>query len=284
VNEFLSKTLPGHHAWNDIDRTTDPRWFITYLDSSRAEKVKRLESDLRQSFDYLDIHEGQQILEVGCGTADQLAALARLVGCKGRVVGIDKSEIMVSEARSRLEGLNLPIECLAGDIYHLDFPANTFDRCYASAVFQHLEDPLLALSEMVRVVRPGGRIVVTEQDWETQIISSDNHALTRRVLNFFCDEIRNGWAGRKLSGWFQRLGLQNIVVTPINFFSSDYAQTARKLDLNGLVARAAASGVVSLHEGQQWLKELEDRGRNGTFFRALTSFRVHGQKRYPDFL
>ena len=284
MKEFLSKPLPGHHAWNDVDRTSDPRWFVNYLENSRAEKLKVLEADPQNWFEYLDVHEGQQILEVGCGTGDQLAALAQLVGSHGRIVGIDKSETMVSEARGRVEGVGLPVECLVGDIYHLDFPANTFDRCYASAVFQHLEDPLPGLSQMLRVLRPGGRLVVTEQDWETQIVSSDDQALTRKLLNFFCDEICNGWAGRQLRGWFQTLELQNIVITPITFFSSDYALTARKLDFNGLVARARKSGLISMDEGQRWLADLDRRGRNGTFFRALTSFRVHGKKRYPDFL
>ena len=53
------------------------------------------------------MQEGHHILDVGCGTGDDVLALARIVGETGRVVGIDNSETMIAEARQRAEGLDL---------------------------------------------------------------------------------------------------------------------------------------------------------------------------------
>jgi SAM-dependent methyltransferase len=274
---------PWHNAWWQVDGTADPHWFIEYLDAIRADKIKCAEAEPAQFFDYLDVRAGQHVLEVGCGTGDLLPLLARLVGREGRVVGVDKSEVMIAEARRRASGSDWPIECMVGDANRLDCATGSFDRCFTSAVLQHLPDPAGALAEMVRVVRPGGRVAVTEHDWETQIIAADEHTSMRRLLNFFCDEIRHGQIGRQLPGLFHALGLRDVVVTPITFTSLDYTRTARSLKLPTLIARAEQAGAITRAEGAALLAELERRGATGKFFRAVTAFRVHGHKPYPSF-
>lgn len=283
INVETSAESPWHDAWSHVDGTTDPRWFIEYLDTVRGDKLKLAESEPGQFFDYLDVRAGQHVLEVGCGTGDLLSLLARLVGRDGRVVGVDKSEVMIDEARRRSSAAAVPVECMVGDANRLDFAAGSFDRCFTSAVLQHLPDPAGALAEMVRVVRPGGRVAVTEHDWETQIIASDQPASIRRLLNFFCDEIRHGQVGRQLPGLFHALGLRDVVVTPITFTSLDYTRTARSLKLATLIARAEQAGALTRGEGAALLTELERRGTTGQFFRAVTAFRVYGHKPYPSF-
>ena len=55
---------------------------------------------------------------------------------------------------------------------------------------------------MVRVARPGARLVVLDTDWETFVIDTPERAVTCKVLNFFCDSLRNGWSGRQLPALF----------------------------------------------------------------------------------
>lgn len=278
-----NEPTPWHHAWGQVDQTSDPRWFIEYLDAVRGDKLKLAASEPERFLGYLDVHEGQHVLEVGCGTGDLLPLLARLVGHHGRVVGVDKSATMIAEAARRSAEADMSVECCVGDAYQLGYNANTFERCFTSAMFQHLGEPAKALAEMVRVVRPGGRIAVTEHDWETQIIAADDHVITRKLLNFFCDEIRSGWAGRQLQGLFQEHGLRDVVVAPITFASTDYQRTSQSLRLPTLVARSVGAGAITQAEGEAWLADLERRGRAGTFFRSVTAFRVIGHKPYPSF-
>ena len=67
-------------------------------------------------------------------------------------------------------------------------------------VFQHLLDPDAALAEMVRVTRPGGRIVVADPDYDTQVVDVPDQELARRVLRFRADTARRG-TGRPRIAW-----------------------------------------------------------------------------------
>ena len=94
-----------------------------------------------KTFALLDVHEGDTILEVGCGTGEDAQTLARLVGDNGRVVGVDSSTSVIGKARARAAGLDLPVEFVVGDAERLEFADGTFDCCRADRVFQHLSDP-----------------------------------------------------------------------------------------------------------------------------------------------
>ena len=72
---------------------------------------------------------------------------------------------MIAEAKRRAADTKLPIRYEVGDAHKLQFPDNTFDRCFAFSVFMHLHDPCAALNELVRVTRPGGLIAIIEVDF-----------------------------------------------------------------------------------------------------------------------
>src|SRR5258708_7659778 len=124
-------------GFRHVDQTVAPEAFIQYLDAATAQ----IQSWKQHSFALLAITPGAQLLDVGCGTGDDGQALARMVGDTGRVIGIDSSETLIAEARTRAEGTGLPVEYRTGDAHQLDFPAQTFDGCRAERVFVHLENP-----------------------------------------------------------------------------------------------------------------------------------------------
>lgn len=125
------------------------------------------------------------------------------MGRAGRVVGLDSSGIMLAEARNRVAGLNLPVEFCIGEAEHLSFPDNSFDGCRTERVLVHLKKPArAALIEMVRVARPGARIVVYDADWGTLAFDVPGRMIMRKLLNFFCDSSGSRWIGRQLRGIF----------------------------------------------------------------------------------
>ena len=69
---------------------------------------------------------GDHLLDAGCGAGADVFALAALVGPTGQVVGVDRSAVMVAQARERAAGSGLPVDFRVGDITALDFPDNTF--------------------------------------------------------------------------------------------------------------------------------------------------------------
>src|SRR5262249_48824623 len=116
-----------------------PAQFVQHLDRLTAEADVRAYKE--RTYDLLEPRAGNRFLDAGCGTGDDVLALGRLVGRSGQVIGVDASETMISTARERSAGSDLPVEFHVGDIYRLDFADPTFDGCRVDRVFHHLADP-----------------------------------------------------------------------------------------------------------------------------------------------
>jgi demethylmenaquinone methyltransferase/2-methoxy-6-polyprenyl-1,4-benzoquinol methylase len=107
---------------------------------------------------------GQRALDVGTGTGDLAIAVARCGAPDATVVGVDFTAEMLDRGRAKLARLGLTdrISLLQGDGEHLDFAADTFDACCSAFVVRNLADLRQGFSEMLRVVKPGGRVVCLE--------------------------------------------------------------------------------------------------------------------------
>ena len=111
-----------------------------------------------------DFRSDQQVLDVGCGVGTSAIAIARQFGAK--VITLDNSAIMLSRAHSNVQrtGLAGQVAVRYGDILALDFPDNAFDRVMAEAVTMFVDRPQAA-RELIRVCKPGGRVLATEFFW-----------------------------------------------------------------------------------------------------------------------
>lgn len=262
--------------WHAVDETSDPRAFIEYLDRvSSLEMMRRLKA---RTYDLLSPREGHQLLDVGCGLGDDVRNLARRVSATGRVVGIDGSAVMIAEARHRSKGLNLPTEFVIGDVQHITFPDNSFDGCRAERVFVHLDEPALALSEMVRVAKPAANLVVVDADWETLIVDSKDRTVTRKLLHFFCDTGKSRWIGRQLPRLFLAAGLKQISIFADVLTINDLKLADGVFKLSEMAEQALTAGAVTANEAQGWIQELKHADDSGKFFAALTMFCVSAAK------
>jgi ubiquinone/menaquinone biosynthesis C-methylase UbiE len=264
-------------GFSNVDRTNDPDQYVRFLDSINSWPFFRDEQKPR-SIELLAVRPGQQILDVGCGLGDVTRLLGAKVGPQGRVVGTDLSERLIAEARNRTEKTALPVEFRVGNAEHLDWPDNTFDASRADRVLMFMDHPHRALQEMVRVTRSGGRIVVGEFDMETAIVDSPYRGLTRKLLDFWCDTIPNGWIGRQLPGLYQEFGLQAVRVVPLTIRMTGYPQWNEVFQVELTVQRAQKANVVSATEAALWLQNLQESDQRGRFSLAITLFLVAGQK------
>jgi ubiquinone/menaquinone biosynthesis C-methylase UbiE len=264
-------------GFSHVDQTEMPDQFLQLLDSINSWPFFRDEQKPR-SLELLGVQPGQHLLDVGCGVGDVTRMLGRRVGPKGRVVGSDLSERLIAEARRRTTAADGPVEFQVDNAEVLPWPADTFDGSRADRVLMFMDRPELAVKEMVRVTRPGGRIVLGEFDMETAIVDSPYRLLTRRLMDSWCDTIPNGWIGRRLPGLFQGLGLQGVTVTPLTLCLTTFANWNEVFQIGLTVERAQRANVVSAQEAALWLQQLREADRQGRFFMALTLFLVAGQK------
>jgi SAM-dependent methyltransferase len=118
----------------------------------------------RQSLERLRVRGGERVLDVGCGMGQFTRAIA---GAGGVVVGFERSAEQIAEGIRQLAGAPDPAEIRAGDAFA--FPLRndewgTFDVVHTRFLLEHLADPQRVVDAMVRAARPGGRIVVEDDD------------------------------------------------------------------------------------------------------------------------
>lgn len=258
-------------GFTDVDRAADPRSFVRYLDQARS--TREIRAAKLRTFDILNVRKGSHILDVGCGTGDDVMALARRVGGSGLAVGVDGSRTMIAEARKRSRSLRLPVEFRHCDAHRLCFPNDTFDGCFAERVFMHVADPRLALSEMIRVARSGARIVVSEPGWETLVMEAGNQTVTRGIVKLIRNSFRSGGVGHQLPALFAEFGLKAITVETGTLLLREFTQA----DLAWRVSEKV-NGALPAGQAARWLSCLEKASQSGRFFAAVTGFLVAGKK------
>ncbi|MDQ3692011.1 MAG: methyltransferase domain-containing protein [Chloroflexota bacterium] len=261
--------------FDQVDETTDPADFVRYLDSTRAtgffQEIKR------RSFALLDLHPGDAVCDIGCGTGDDVLALARLVEPGGRALGVDASATMIGEARRRAATAGSAAEFVQMDVQRLDLPAAGFDGVRAERLLQHVPDPAAALAEMVRIAKPAARIVVWEADLDLFVIDAPDYATSRAMQRFICDGFRNGGFGHELYRRFLDLGLTDVQATPLTHEITDLALVESAFDLQASTRRAVVAGAVDHQRATEWLASLAAAAETGRFFAAVGGFLAVGR-------
>ena len=195
--------------FNSVDRTTDPDDFVRYLDSTRATDF--FQEIKQRTFALMNLHAGDHVADIGCGTGEDVCALAGRVSPGGRAVGVDISSTMITMARQRAGEGNSSVEFVQADVERLVFKDACFDAIRAERLLQHTPDPDAALREIVRVVKPGGRIVVWEGDLDLLIIDAPDYGASRIMQRFICNSFHNGAIGHQLFRCFLDFGLADVL-------------------------------------------------------------------------
>lgn len=162
------------------------------------------------------LRPGLTALDLGCGAGTITTGLAARVA-PGRVVAIDiePGVLEVARANAGRSGIGT-IDFRVGDVYRLDLPDDSVDVAHAHQVLQHLDDPVAALRELARVVRPGGVIAVRDGDYGAFTWYPEHAGLTEwRDLYRAVARLSGGEpdAGRHLVAWARAAGLDDLAAT-----------------------------------------------------------------------
>ena len=266
-------THPHSNLFTQVDRTKDPDFFVRFMDE--AQKPAGIQASKRLMLERMALAPGEAVLEVGCGPGTDVFDMVELVGTAGRLVGLDASEVMIAEARRRTEALRVPVTFEVGDVQALPFPDGTFDVCRAGRLLEHLPNAERALTEMVRVTRPGGRIVVFDFDWDTLIIDHPDKETTRTIVLSYSDSMRNGWIGRQLPRLFKEQRLNVLSFDPVQVFVH-YAMV--ELFLGSHLALLQENGTLSGSRAQHWWEYLQQAHERETLMISFTAFIILGAK------
>lgn len=239
-----------------------------------------VESRHRWLVGLLGLQPGDRVLELGCGTGSSLRfMLPPLRG--GLAVGVDLVFEALQDAVATLEQVGPAAMVMADLKQALPFSDASFDRVFSHNVLEFLPDPQLLLGEVHRVLRPGGWLVVGHSDYHTLVFASEDPALTRRLVQAYCDT-QQDWMdaidptmGRRLP---EVLGNSPFVVTDV--------QAAVVLNrrfqpgelgygyAHNLVRALGDSGAASAAELDGWLAGLRRLDERGAFLFSLNDYAV----------
>ena len=244
-----------------------------YLDEARrVDTFQRLKEAVTAS---LAIPADGRALDVGCGTGDDAAACAKAAESVF-AIGIDRDLPRLTEAGRRWSSESIGF--VAADAHQLPMPAACVDACRSERTLQHVLDPAVVVAELVRVLRPGGRLALTEPDWETCVVAGGAREVSRAVVASWLDRNRNPTVGRHLAGLVTEAGLQVEHLEALAVCYRDLDQADRVFPLRRAAAQASADDLITETVAMRWSDDLETASTSGTFLLSITLFTVVAMK------
>jgi ubiquinone/menaquinone biosynthesis C-methylase UbiE len=159
------------------------------------------------------LRPGLSMLDLGCGPGEITVGLADAVA-PGAVLGIDQGAEQLAHGRTRAAEVGLDnLRFQPGSCYQLPVADASIDCVFSHALLEHLGDPVAALCEARRVLRPHGVIGVCSPDWGGFILSPPSETLSAAVTAYQSLQRRNGGdplAGRWLSTHLRAAGFEQV--------------------------------------------------------------------------
>ncbi len=215
-----------------------------------------------------------KVLDLGCGTGVVTRALARREGFSGRVTGIEQSPALVEVARRLAdeEGVGARTEFRVGDAHALDIPDASFDAVVAHTTMSHLTDPLAALKEAARVLRPGGGFAAFDGDYASWTFDHRDHVIAEEMeAALLAAVVSKPRVMRAMPRLLREAGLRVVDVG-----AHVYADVGRSVFFlsaaESYAPLVARSGLVGADRVEAWLAGLRQASEDGVFFAACNYY------------
>jgi arsenite methyltransferase len=220
----------------------------------------------------LNLAAGERVLDVGSGPGLLACELATAVGRKGRVCGIDASQAMVAMSSKRC-GEQPWTEFRTADAAQLPYPDDSFDAAVSTQVYEYVLDIGTALTELHRVLRPGGRAVVLDTDYGSLVIHTENATRMARVLSAWDEHFAHASLPRILSRQLRDAGFTIRERTAIPMFNPEFEDNTYGKGILALMASFAVGRKgVSQSEADSWFAEFAALTKEGRFFFSLNRY------------
>ena len=266
--EFNFKDFGNLDQSEDIDYLIDSMGELFALDSIQNMKKRAIEK--------LSVKTGDKVLELGCGLGDDAETFGHLVGNSGKVIAIDSSRKMLERAKSLSKHTN--VEYLVENALELPYLNESFDICHADRVLVSQIEPWRVLQESIRVLKPNGRVGITDCDFGSIIFYPYDSVVTPVLLNRMQEITQNPLIGRELHDQFEKHGLIDIMVSPEPYVVRSFEKLNTMIDIPRILNDLAVMKRVSEKDIQRQLSLFRDADLRGVFLYSITFFTVIGQK------
>lgn len=222
-----------------------------------------------------------RVLDFGCGTGYLLDAFSEVLHPGSELVGIDSIAESIQKAQTQYPHINFVHQKFTE---LLPFPEHSFDYVVSVDTIECIPNKSALVQEFHRVLRPGGHILVSHWDWDTQLFNSAHKPLLRKLITAFSDwkqdwmDDCDGLMGRKLWATFEGSGKFHGKVDAVSLLETVYEKGCysyeRLHDMSALVEH----DHISLSEYEMIVAEMETLSRSNQYFYSLTSFIYFGER------
>jgi SAM-dependent methyltransferase len=216
---------------------------------------------------------GETGIDIGCGPGLLACELAGAVGPGGRIIGLDASPSMLAIAGRRSCGQGAaPVELIEADVGRgLPVGDGVADFAVATQVYEYVPDMPAALAEARRALRPGGRLLVLDTDWDSLVWRSADEARMARVIAAWDEHLAHRDLPRRLPQLLREAGLSLVASAVVPLLNVGYSRATYSAGLIGLIeAFVPGRGGVGADEARAWGEGL--RGMGEDYFFAMSRF------------
>lgn len=230
------------------------------------------------SFHALDPRPGETIVDVGCGNGLLTAELARAVGPEGCVIGVDPSEDMVAVGKDRCRDYEC-VEFRNGVADHLPVADSSADKAVSVQVFEYIDDIPAALSDVMRCLKPGGRLVVGDLHFGSFIWASDDPQRMAEIKASWDKHFVSGTVPEQLPSLLSSEGHIIEAVAPITLVDHVLKPDGIAIMMMHLMKQFAIEMEhVEPEVAQAWFDEQLSLAGEGRFFFSITHFVIVARK------
>ena len=248
-----------------------------FRDGANAQRVDRqyaapsMVEQRRRTVETMALQLGQTALDIGCGPGYLTLEMARQVGAQGRVIAVDTSQPMLDIARARCAGLN-QIEFHLADAAALPCPDASIDVAAAVQVYLFAPELEGVVRELTRVLRPGGRAVVIDTDWDSVVWHSSDRDRMERLLAIWMKRYVNARVARLLPGTLRRAGMKIEQADVIPLVELDPGENTYSGSQVTELARYVVTKGVAAAEAKAWEEDLRSLADRGEYFFSLNRY------------
>jgi ubiquinone/menaquinone biosynthesis C-methylase UbiE len=256
-----------------FDDTASQRLEAVYLTADIVRQRKEVLAALA-------LQPGETVLDVGSGPGLLMADVADLVGPEGHVTGIDASDSMLALSRRRFADppLRERTSVLKADATQLPFKTGQFDAAVSTQVYEYVPDVDRALAELYRVLRPGGRALILDTDWDSLVWNTLDSSLRDRFIDAWIKRFAHPHLPRTLRQRLRNAGFRGLRCDVLVLLNDTYDPDSYSLRNGDIMANFVQQHGLSASDVAAWKHSLEELGTQGLYFFSLNRYLFQATK------
>ena len=218
------------------------------------------------------LRAGEVVLDVGPGPGFLATNMAAIVGASGVVSGIDQSEPMVALARTRCQDQDW-VDIQVGEATDLPYQSGIFDAAVSTQVYEYVDDIEIALTELCRVLRPGGRAFIVDTDWSSIVWNNSDPVRMQRVLEAWDQHLADPHLPATLTPKLKQAGFQVVRRDVHPMFNPEYSPDSYSAGiLEGIRTFVPGRNGITTEEADAWAADLRALGEAGEYFFSVNRY------------